>query len=85
MLKNTWLFKHSLDAFKWQTCLKKAQLYVPKCMGIVAREGVIIEWPLNGQFHEAPDVIITSRTEVSEMNADDDNDVEKIVNVLNHY
>ena len=25
------------------------------------REGVIIEWPLNGQFHHRRDVILTSR------------------------
>ena len=29
------------------------------------REGVIIEWPLNGQFHDAVTVILTSRTAVS--------------------
>ena len=26
----------------------------------IAREGVIIEWPLNGQFHDRCDVILTS-------------------------
>ena len=38
------------------------------------REGVIIEWPLNGQFHDARDIILTSRTDVREMvdNHDDD-------------
>ena len=29
------------------------------------REGVIIECPLNGQYHDRPDVIITSRMAVS--------------------
>ena len=30
-----------------------------------AREGVIIEWPLNGQFHDRRDVILTSQMAVS--------------------
>ena len=42
--------------------------------GSRAREGVIIEWPLNGQFHDARDVILTSRTHVREMVDDDDDD-----------
>ena len=29
------------------------------------REGVIIEWLLNGQFHDRRDVILTSRMAVS--------------------
>ena len=33
---------------------------------------MIIEWPLNGQFHDARDVILTSRTDVREMVDDDD-------------
>ena len=37
-----------------------------------AREGVINECSLNGQFHDARDVIITSRTDVREMVDDDD-------------
>ena len=40
-----------------------------------AREGVIIEWPLNGQFPDARDLILTSPTDVREM-VDDDNDDE---------
>ena len=36
------------------------------------REGVIMEWPLNGQFHDAHDVILTSRTDAREMVDDDD-------------
>ena len=39
-----------------------------------AREGVIIECPLNGQYHDARDVILTSRTDVREMVDDDDDD-----------
>ena len=31
----------------------------------ISREGVIIECPLNGQFHDRRDVIITSRMAVS--------------------
>ena len=42
-------------------------------MASLPREGVIIEWPLNGQFHDACDVILTSRTDVREM-VDDDHD-----------
>ena len=38
------------------------------------REGVIIECPLNGQYHDARDVILTSRTDVREMVDDDDDD-----------
>ena len=30
-------------------------------MGYSSREGVIIEWSLNGLFHDRRDVIITSR------------------------
>ena len=44
------------------------------CAWSLAREGVIIEWPLNGQFHDARDVILTSRTDVREMVDDDDDD-----------
>ena len=32
---------------------------------IIPREGVIIEWPLTGQFHDRRDVILTSRMAVS--------------------
>ena len=35
---------------------------------------MIIEYPLNGQFHDARDVILTSRTDVREMLDDDDDD-----------
>ena len=40
------------------------------------REGVIIECPLNGQFHDARDVILTSWTDIRGMNDDDDDDVQ---------
>ena len=36
---------------------------------------MIIKWPLNGQFHDACDIILTSRTDVREM-VDDNNDDE---------
>ena len=39
-----------------------------------SREGVIIECSLNGQYHDARDVILTSRTDVREMVDDDDDD-----------
>ena len=32
---------------------------------LCARGGVIIEWPLNGQFHNRRDVILTSQMAVS--------------------
>ena len=38
-----------------------------------AREGVIIECPLNGLFHDVVTVIITSRMAVRELEDDDDN------------
>ena len=46
--------------------------FVLSCLG--PREGVIIQWPLNGQFHDARGVILTSRTDVREMVDDDDDD-----------
>ena len=49
----------------------------------VPREGMIIECPLNHLFHDARDVIITSRTDVRGMNDDDDDDVQRLVDVLN--
>ena len=39
-----------------------------------ARKGVIIEWPLNEQFHDARDVILTSRNDVRGFPSDDDDD-----------
>ena len=39
--------------------------------------------PQNDLFHDARDIIITSRTNVREMNNDDD--VETLVNVLNRH
>ena len=35
--------------------------------GYLLREGVIIEWPLNGLFHDARDIILMSRTDIREM------------------
>ena len=34
---------------------------------LLARDGMIIEWPLNGQFHDAVTDVLTSLTGVSEM------------------
>ena len=39
-----------------------------------AREGIIIEWPLNRQFHDARDVILKSRNDVRGFPSDDDDD-----------
>ena len=39
-----------------------------------AREGVIIKCPLNGQYHDARDVILTSRNDVRGFPSDDDDD-----------
>ena len=47
------------------------------------REGVIIECPLNGQIHDARDVILTSRTDVRGMNNDDD--VQTLDDVFKRY
>ena len=43
------------------------------------REGVIIEWPLNGQFHDARDVILTSRNEVRGFPSDNNDDVQTLL------
>ena len=43
------------------------------CVLKIPREGVIIEWPLNGHFNDARDVILMSRTDVRELEDDDDN------------
>ena len=45
----------------------------------LTREGVIIECPLNGQFHDTRDVILTSQTDVREMVDDDDDDERPLV------
>ena len=41
-------------------------------MLIRSREGVIIEWPLNGQFHDAVTNVLTSRINVRDLADDDD-------------
>ena len=41
-------------------------------LGFLSREGVNIECPLNGQFHDARDVILTSRNDVRGFSGDDD-------------
>ena len=43
---------------------------------IKPREGVIIEWPLNGQFHDAVTNVLTSQTAISGV-------VENVNNVVN--
>ena len=44
----------------------------------LSREGVIIEWPLNGQFHDACDVIMTFRTDVLGVDDDDVDDDDEL-------
>ena len=56
---------HSLDHFLTHI--------IEKVMPNTPRDGVIIEWPLNGLFHYAPDIILTSQTDVRDM---EDNDNE---------
>ena len=46
---------------------------------------MIIEWPLKWQFHDVGIDVLTSRTDVRGMNDDDDNDVQRLVDVLKHY
>ena len=43
-------------------------------IGTQAREGVIIESSLNGQYHDARDVILTSRNDVRGFPSDDEDD-----------
>ena len=43
-------------------------------LGFLSREGVNIECPLNGQFHDARDVILTSRNDVRGFAGDVDDD-----------
>ena len=49
-----------------------------------AREGVIIDWPLNRLFNNARDVILTSRTDVKEMDNDDDDPERTLVTLKRH-
>ena len=55
-------------------CPKNQGTVATECVKIdkIAREGVIIEYPLNGQFHDARDVILTSRKDVRGFAGDDD-------------
>ena len=43
---------------------------------MTTKEGVIIEWPLNGQFHDAVTNALTSQTAVSGV-------IENVGNVVN--
>ena len=36
---------------------------------------MIIEWPLNGQFHNAVTDVLTSQTDLRQLDVDDDDDV----------
>ena len=50
-----------------------------------AREGVIIKCPLNGQFNDACDVILTSRNDVRGFAGDDDDDEPTLRTLKNRY
>ena len=51
---------------KFDTNVKKFKITIQlsAVKGTISREGVIIECPLNGQFNNARDVILTSQTDV---------------------
>ena len=51
----------------------------------IVHEGVIIEWPLKWQFHEAVTDVLMSQTDVSEMVDDDDDDEIPLGNVFYRY
>ena len=44
-----------------------------------AREGVIIEWPLNGQYHDVGIDVLTSRTDVRGFAENVNDDVQMLV------
>ena len=52
---------------------------------ILPREGVIIEWPLKWQFHDPNTDVLTSRTDVREMQDNDNHHEQTLVNVLNRF
>ena len=56
----------------WFNRNRFVEFVITRVLCSLSREGAIIEWPLNGQFHDARDVILTSRTDVREMVDDDD-------------
>ena len=43
---------------------------------------MIIEWPLNGHFHDVVINVLTSRTNVREMEDKDDDDKPRLKNVF---
>ena len=47
-----------------------------------ARDGVIIEWPLNGQFHEPRDLIITFWSDIFGVGNDNNDDVQMLGNIF---
>ena len=50
-----------------------------------AREGVIIECPLNGQFNDAHDVILTSQNDFRGFAGDDDDDEPTLGTLITRY
>ena len=53
--------------------MDKINFSVTRWRGSLSREGMIIEWPLNGQFHDVGIDVLTSWTDVRDL-ADDVND-----------
>ena len=49
------------------------------------REGVIIEWPLNGQFHDAVTDVLTSRINIRDLADDDDDKKPTLGTLINCY
>ena len=47
-----------------------------------SREGVIIEWPLNGHFNDVVIDVLMSRTNVREMEDNDDDDKLTLGNIF---
>ena len=65
----------------------KNKLFVmDKNVGLcLSREGVIIECPLNGQFHDALDVILRSRNDVRGFAGDNDDDEPTLGTLITRY
>ena len=50
-----------------------------------SRKGVIIEWPLNGQFHNAVTDVLTSQIDERDLADDDDDDKPTLGILINCY
>ena len=67
-------FHFVLNIFKTRLIF---QCWRPKTY--ITREGVIIKCTLNGLFHDACDIIITSQMAIRELDDDDDNDKQTLL------